>query len=101
MGDDVPPAGERIRVRPTADPRTGGTTEDLTGRLHPDVGAAAVRAAGALGAPVVGLDLLVPDLDGPEHVLVSADARPDLTAHAPQPVAARVLVLLFPETRRR
>ena len=99
--DDVPTAGERTRVRPTTHPRTGGTTEDLTGRLHPDVGAAAVRAAGALGAPVVGLDLLVPDLDGPEHVLVSADARPDLTAHAPQPVAARVLDLLFPETRRR
>jgi ribosomal protein S18 acetylase RimI-like enzyme len=99
--DDVPTAGERIRVRPTTDPRTGGTTEDVTGRLHPDVAAAAVRAARALGAPVVGLDLLVPDPGGPAYVLVSADARPDLALHAPQPAAARVLDLLFPETRHR
>ncbi len=56
---------------------------------------------GALGAPVIGLDLRVPDLDGPEHVLVRADARPDLAGYAPRPVAARVVDLLFPETRRR
>ncbi|MGY1650924.1 GNAT family N-acetyltransferase [Geodermatophilus sp. SYSU D01119] len=85
----------------TADPRTGGTTEDVTEGLHTDVAAAALRAAQALGAPVVALDLRVPDPCGPEHVLVAADARPDLSVHAPQPAAARVLDLLFPETRRR
>ena len=73
----------------------------MTGRLHRDVAAAAVRAARALGAPVVGLDLRVPDPGGPAYVLVSADARPDLALHAPQPAAARVLDLLFPETRHR
>jgi D-alanine-D-alanine ligase-like ATP-grasp enzyme len=74
---------------------------DVTGRLHPDVAAAAVRAAAALGLPVAGLDLFVPDLDGPAHALVRADARPDLASHATRPVAARVVDLLFPETRPR
>ncbi len=75
--------------------------DDVTDRLHPVPAAAAVRAAHALGVPVVGLDLRVADLDGPAHVLVRADARPDLAGHAPRPVAARVVDLLLPETRSR
>ena len=34
--DDVPPSGERIRVRRTANLHTGGTIEDVTDQLHPD-----------------------------------------------------------------
>ena len=99
--DDVPPAGERIRVRRTANLHTGGTIEDVTDRLHPEIAAAAVRAARAIGIPVTGLDFLVPDLDGPEHVFVEANERPGLANHEPQPTAARFVDLLFPETRRR
>ncbi|MFC4694314.1 GNAT family N-acetyltransferase [Geodermatophilus arenarius] len=97
--DDVPPAGERIPVRPGAD--DGGTVEDVTDRLHPEVAAAAVRASRALGLPVAGLDLRVPDAGAPGYVLVGATPRPDLADHLPRPVAARVLDLLFPETRSR
>jgi GNAT-family acetyltransferase (TIGR03103 family) len=99
--DDVPPAGEPIRVRRTANLHTGGTIEDVTDRLHPEIAAAAVRAARAIGIPVTGLDFLVPDLDGPEHVFVEANERPGLANHEPQPTAARFVDLLFPETRRR
>jgi GNAT-family acetyltransferase (TIGR03103 family) len=99
--DDVPPAGERIRVRRTANLHTGGTIEDVTDRLHPEIAAAAVRAARAIGIPVTGLDFLVPDLDGPEHVFVEANERPGLANHEPQPTAGRFVDLLFPETRRR
>ncbi|PRY51305.1 GNAT-family acetyltransferase (TIGR03103 family) [Geodermatophilus tzadiensis] len=99
--DDVPPAGERIRVRPTADLRSGGTVEDVTDRLHPEIAAAAVRAARAIGVPVAGLDLLVPDLDGPGCVLLGADAQPGLADHGARPTAARFVDLLFPETRSR
>jgi len=99
--DDVPPAGERIRVRRTANLHTGGTIEDVTERLHPEIAAAAVRASRAIGIPVTGLDFLVPDLDGPEHVFVEANERPGLANHEPQPTAARFVDLLFPETRRR
>jgi GNAT-family acetyltransferase (TIGR03103 family) len=98
--DDVPRSGERIRVRRTANLHTGGTIDDVTDRLHPEIAEAAVRASRAIGIPVTGLDFLVPDLDGPEHVFIEANERPGLANHEPQPVAARFVDLLFPETRR-
>jgi GNAT-family acetyltransferase (TIGR03103 family) len=99
--DDVPPNGERIRVRKTANLHTGGTIEDVTDRLHPEIAAASVRAAVELGIPVTGLDFLVPDVSGPDYVFIEANERPGLANHEPQPVAARFVDLLFPETRRR
>lgn len=99
--DDVLPTGERLRVRRTANLHTGGTIEDVTDRLHPAVAEAAVRASRAIGIPVTGLDFLVPDVEGPEHVFIEANERPGLANHEPQPVAARFVDLLFPETRPR
>jgi GNAT-family acetyltransferase (TIGR03103 family) len=99
--DDVPPVGERIRVRRTANLHTGGTIEDVTARLHPAIGQAAVRASRAIGIPVTGLDFLVPDVEGPDHVFIEANERPGLANHEPQPTVARFVDLLFPETRRR
>jgi len=99
--DDVPPIGERIRVRRTANLHTGGTIDDVTDRLHPDIADAAVRAATALDIPVTGLDFLVPDVSGPDYVFIEANERPGLANHEPQPVVERFVDLLFPETRRR
>ncbi len=99
--DDVPPNGERIPVRRTANLHTGGTIEDVTDRLHPEIAEAAVRAAEALGIPVTGIDFLVPAVDGPDYVFIEANERPGLANHEPQPVAERFVDLLFPETRRR
>jgi GNAT-family acetyltransferase (TIGR03103 family) len=99
--DDVLPEGVRLRVRRTANLHTGGTIEDVTGRLHPAIADAAVRASRAIGIPVTGLDFLVPDLDGPDHVFIEANERPGLANHEPQPVVARFVDLLFPETRPR
>jgi GNAT-family acetyltransferase (TIGR03103 family) len=99
--DDVPPNGERIRVRRTANLHTGGTIEDVTDRLHPQIADAAVRAAAALGIPVTGIDFLVPDVEGPGHVFIEANERPGLANHEPRPTAERFVDLLFPETRRR
>jgi GNAT-family acetyltransferase (TIGR03103 family) len=99
--DDVPPNGERIRVRRTANLHTGGTIEDVTDRLHPEIAEASIRAASALGIPVTGLDFLVPAVDGPDYVFIEANERPGLANHEPQPTAERFVDLLFPETRRR
>jgi D-alanine-D-alanine ligase-like ATP-grasp enzyme len=74
---------------------------DVTDRLHPEIAAASVRAATALGIPVTGLDFLVPDVAGPAYVFIEANERPGLANHEPQPVAERFVDLLFPETRRR
>jgi GNAT-family acetyltransferase (TIGR03103 family) len=99
--DDVPPNGERVPVRRTANLHTGGTIEDVTDRLHPEIAEAAIRAAEALGIPVTGIDFLVPAVDGPDYVFIEANERPGLANHEPQPVAQRFVDLLFPETRRR
>ena len=98
--DDVPPAGERLRVRRTANLHTGGTIEDVTARLHPEVARAAVQASRAIDIPVTGLDFIVPDVDGPDHVFIEANERPGLANHEPQPTAQRFVDLLFPETRQ-
>ncbi|WP_345772015.1 N-acetylglutaminylglutamine synthetase [Geodermatophilus sabuli] len=99
--DDVPASGERIRVRRTANLHTGGTIEDVTDRLDPAIARAAVTASRAIGIPVTGLDFLVPDVEGPEHVFIEANERPGLANHEPQPTVERFVDLLFPETRRR
>ena len=96
--DDVLPLGEELQVRRTANLHTGGTIHDVTASLHPDLVTAAVRASRALDIPVTGLDFLVPDVAGPEHVLIEANERPGLANHSPQPTAERFVDLLFPET---
>jgi GNAT-family acetyltransferase (TIGR03103 family) len=98
--EDVPPAGTRIQVRRTANLHTGGTITDVTDRLHPATADAAVRASRAIDIPVTGLDFLVPDPAGADHVFIEANERPGLANHEPQPTAQRFIDLLFPESRR-
>ncbi len=96
--DEVLPAGETIAVRRTANVHTGGTIHDVTPELHPTLREVAEAAADALTIPVVGLDLIVPTVDGPEYVIIEANERPGLANHEPQPTAERFLDLLFPQT---
>lgn len=97
--DDVLAAGVELAVRRTANLHTGGTIHDVTERLHPTLVEAAARASEVLDIPVVGLDLLVPDVEGAEHVFIEANERPGLANHEPQPTAERFVDLLFPATR--
>jgi GNAT-family acetyltransferase (TIGR03103 family) len=95
---DVLPAGHALQLRKTANLHTGGTMHDVTERLHPDLGTASVQAALALGNPVVGLDLLVPDVEGPDYTIIEANERPGLANHEPQPTAEKFIDFLFPQT---
>ena len=97
--DDVLPEGHELTVRRTANLHTGGTIHDVTGDLHPTIAQACVLASQALAIPVTGLDLLVPDPAGPDHVFIEANERPGLANHKPQPTAERFVDLLFPNTR--
>ncbi|MNF18250.1 hypothetical protein D3C80_2222260 [compost metagenome] len=45
---------------------------------------------------MVGLDLLVPAADQPEHVFIEANERAGLANHQPQPTAEHFIDLLFP-----
>ncbi|MGA9522455.1 MAG: N-acetylglutaminylglutamine synthetase [Myxococcaceae bacterium] len=96
--DEVLPSGVQIKVRRTANLHTGGTIHDVTDQLHPTLAEAAVQAARAINIPVVGLDFLVPRVDGEQHVIVEANERPGLANHEPQPTAERFVDLLLPQT---
>lgn len=97
--DECLPAGETLIVRKAANLHTGGTIHDVTAALHPDLVVAAEKAARALNIPVVGMDFLVPAVDGPDYVVIEANERPGLANHEPQPTAERFIDLLFPQSR--
>ncbi len=97
--EDVLDAGVDLTVRRTANLHTGGTIHDVTEQLHPTLADAAVGASEVLDIPVVGVDLLVPDVTEPEYVVIEANERPGLANHEPQPTAERFVDLLFPSTR--
>ncbi len=97
--DDVLPADVELTVRRTANLHTGGTIHDVTATLHPELAAAAVLASQALDIPVVGMDFMVPAIDGPDYAVIEANERPGLANHEPQPTAQRFIDLLFPATR--
>jgi GNAT-family acetyltransferase (TIGR03103 family) len=96
--DQVIPADEHIKVRKTANLHTGGTIDDVTDIVHPKLVDAAEQAAAALDIPVTGLDMIVPDLEQPDYVIIEANERPGLANHEPQPTAERFIDLLFPQT---
>ncbi|HSP78364.1 MAG TPA: N-acetylglutaminylglutamine synthetase [Myxococcaceae bacterium] len=99
--EEVLPEGRVLQVRKTANLHTGGTLHDVTAQLHPTLAEASVAAARALQIPVVGLDFLVPEVEGEEYVIIEANERPGLANHEPQPTAERFVDLLFPRTAAR
>ena len=94
--DDVLDEGERLRVRRTANLHQGGTIHDVTATVHPELCRVAVTSAEAIGIPVTGIDLLVPDVTRPDYVFIEANERPGLANHEPQPTAAAFIDFLFP-----
>ncbi|WP_101949393.1 N-acetylglutaminylglutamine synthetase [Mycobacterium sp. 3519A] len=95
---DVLPEGTRLRVRRTANLHQGGTIHDVTAEVNPELCAVAVTAAEAIGIPVTGIDLLVPDVTGAEYVFIEANERPGLANHEPQPTAQAFIDFLFPQS---
>ena len=96
--DSVVPDGRALVVRNTANVHTGGTIVDVTDRLHPELARVAMAVAEVIDIPVVGVDLIVPAVDGPDYVVIEANEQPGLANHEPQPTAERFVDLLFPET---
>ncbi|MCR9220923.1 MAG: N-acetylglutaminylglutamine synthetase [Alphaproteobacteria bacterium] len=99
--DGRPAAGEVVRVRRTPSLTEGGSIQDVTALLHHRLCDAAATAARTVGAPVVGIDVMVDNPTEPEFVLIGADPQPSLAHHQPQPAAERFLDMLFPQTARR
>ncbi|MBV9515133.1 MAG: N-acetylglutaminylglutamine synthetase [Mycobacteriaceae bacterium] len=98
--DDVLPEGTRLRVRRTANLHQGGTIHDVTAKVDPELCRVAETMAEAIGIPVTGIDLLVPDVTKSDYVFIEANERPGLANHEPQPTAAAFIDFLFPGNPR-
>ena len=58
----VPPQGEIVYLRSTANLSTGGTAIDVTDSVHPDNREMAIRAVKAIGLDIGGVDFLTRDI---------------------------------------
>jgi cyanophycin synthetase len=102
----VPPAGQEVMLRRTANLSTGGTATDVTDVVHPDNVEMAVRAIQAVGLDVGGVDFLTPDVTRSYKEIGGAicevNAAPGFRMHmAPsegraRDVAGKVIDMLFP-----
>ncbi|MGH6761086.1 MAG: N-acetylglutaminylglutamine synthetase [Phyllobacterium sp.] len=97
--ESVPRKGEEIIVRKTANLHTGGSIQDVTAMVHPQLVEAACKAARAIDIPVVGIDFMIKSPTDPDYVFIEANERPGLANHEPQPIAERFIDLLFPLSR--
>ena len=63
--ETVPAAGHQVWLRENANLSTGGTSRDVTERVHPDVTRLCLRVAALVGLDVAGIDLRLPDIADP------------------------------------
>lgn len=104
--DTVPPGGEFVALRQTANLSTGGTSIDRTDEMHPDNVTACEMAAGVVGLDIAGIDILTPDISVPfrenNSVIIEVNAAPGIRMHThpaegePRNVAAPILDMLYP-----
>ena len=102
----IPPAGESVYLRSTANISTGGTAIDVTDIVHPDNREMAVRAVLAIGLDVGGVDFLSPDISRSYKdtgaAICEVNAAPGFRMHVapsegtPRNVADPVMDMLFP-----
>ena len=83
--ETVLPVGMRATLRGNANLSTGGTAQDVTDFIHPEVAAACVRAANAVGLDVAGVDLVCSDigkpLAGQGGAVIEVNAAPGIRMH--------------------
>lgn len=104
--ESIPEKGCFVRLRHGSNISQGGVSEDATEIAHPDTMRLMERAAGIIGHPILGLDVLSPDIARPlgetGGVLIEANTAPGLRPHyvtpsGPRDVADAVIASLFPE----
>jgi cyanophycin synthetase len=106
QADSVPPQGQAVFLRSTANLSTGGTAADVTDVIHPDNREMAERAVRAIGLDVGGVDFLSKDITESYRTIgggiCEVNAAPGFRMHvAPsegsaRDVAAPVIDMLFP-----
>jgi cyanophycin synthetase len=104
--DSVPPPGEVVYLKTTANLSTGGTAIDVTDRVHPANVELAERIACLVDLDIAGVDIVAPNIDTPVEEngggIVEVNAAPGFRMHlAPtsgkqRPVGEAVIDMLFP-----
>jgi len=61
----VLPAERRVELKRVCNAAAGGVTVDVSGSVHPDYLQLARRAAAVMGARLVGIDIIAPDVAAP------------------------------------
>ncbi len=102
----VPPQGEVVNLRSTANLSTGGTAIDVTDVIHPDNRDMAIRAIKAIGLDIGGVDFLTKDITESYREagggICEVNAGPGFRMHVapsegtPRDVAGPVIDMLFP-----
>jgi cyanophycin synthetase len=104
----VPATGEVVPLRRNANLSTGGTSKDVTERVHPDVARLCRRVAATIGLDICGIDLRLPDIGGPVPPdaggvgVIEVNASPGLRMHLapyvgrPRDVAAEIIDQMYP-----
>ncbi len=103
----VPPVGQQVYLRLTANLSTGGTATDMTDVVSPDNAEMAVRAILAIGLDIGGVDFLTPDITQSYKdiggAICEVNAAPGFRMHMapsegrPRDVAGKVIDMLFPK----
>ena len=103
--ESVPAAGLTVFLRQNANLSTGGTSEDVTDLVHPEVAQRAIEAARIVGLDVAGIDIVTSDisktLESQRGVVIEVNAGPGLRMHleptvgTPRNVGAAIVDTLF------
>jgi cyanophycin synthetase len=104
--ESVPARGETVYLCATANLSTGGTSIDVTDIVHPDNRDMAIRATGAIGLDVAGIDFISSDIASSYRetggAICEVNACPGLRMHLapsegkPRDVAGPIIDMLYP-----
>lgn len=105
--ETIPPAGELVLLKPTANLSTGGTSTDVTDEVHPSNIFMCERISQIIGLDICGIDIMAPDLRLPINenggAVLEVNAAPGFRMHLdpavglPRNVAEPVIDMLFPK----
>lgn len=105
--ETVPPKGELVLLKPTANLSTGGTSDDVTDEVHPANIFMCERIAKIIGLDICGIDIMANDLRTPVSenggAILEVNAAPGFRMHIepakglPRNVAEPVVDMLFPK----
>ncbi len=105
--ETIPPLGELVLLKPTANLSTGGTSTDVTDEVHPSNIFMCERIAQIIGLDICGIDIMAPGLRLPigenGGAVLEVNAAPGFRMHIdpavglPRNVAEPVIDMLFPK----